>query len=75
MHFLLNLGRFKIHIKIHTKCRSYMFRSTTIIREPVLNLAEVIFILKHSVKLRRYTLFGDVAACHRVLCVVCCAEL
>ena len=42
-----------------------MFRSTTIIRELVLNLAKVIFMLKHSVKLRRYMLFGDVAACHR----------
>jgi len=31
-----------------------MFRSSTIIREPALNLAKVIFILKHSVKLRRY---------------------
>ena len=41
-----------------------MFRSTTIIRELVLNLANVIFMLKHSVKLRRYMLFGDVAACH-----------
>jgi hypothetical protein len=39
-----------------------MFRSTTIIRELVLNLAKVIFMLKHSVKLRRYILFGDVAA-------------
>ena len=28
-----------------------MFRSSTIIRELVLNLAEVIFMLKHSVKL------------------------
>ena len=39
-----------------------MFRSTTIIRELVLNLAKVTFILKYSVKLRRYMLFGDVAA-------------
>ena len=31
-----------------------MFRSSTIIRELVLSLAEVIFMLKHSVKLRRY---------------------
>ena len=31
-----------------------MFWSSTIIREPALNLAKVIFILKHSVKLRRY---------------------
>jgi hypothetical protein len=30
-----------------------MFRSTTIIRELVLNLAKVIFVLKHSVKLRQ----------------------
>ena len=50
-----------------------MFRSSTIIRELVLNLDKVIFMLKHSVKLRRYMLFGDVAACHRVACV-CCAQ-
>ena len=30
-----------------------MFRSTTIIKEHVLHLAKVIFMLKHSVKLRR----------------------
>ena len=41
-----------------------MFRSATIIKELVLNLAKVIVMLKHSVKLRRYMLFGDVAACH-----------
>jgi hypothetical protein len=40
-----------------------MFRSSTIIRELALNLAKVIFILKHSVKLRRYLLCGCVAAC------------
>jgi hypothetical protein len=59
----IKLGRFKIYTKIHTKYRPYMFRYTTIIRELVLNLAKVIFILKYSVKLRRYMLFGDVAAC------------
>ena len=48
-----------------------MFRSTTIIRELVLNLAKVIFMLKHSVKLLRYMLVRDVAACHRVACVLC----
>jgi hypothetical protein len=48
-----------------------MFRSTTIIRELVLNLVNVIYMLKHSVKLRRYMLFGDMAACHRVACVLC----
>ena len=31
-----------------------MFRSTTIIRKRVLNLAKVIFVLKHSVTLRHY---------------------
>ena len=42
-----------------------MFRSSTIIREIVLNLAKVIFMLKHSVKLRHYLLCGCVAAsCH-----------
>ena len=48
-----------------------MFQSTTIVRELVLNLAKVIFVLKHPVKLRRYMLFGDVAACHRAECVLC----
>jgi hypothetical protein len=41
-----------------------MFRSSIIIRELALNLAKVIFMLKHSVKLRRYLLCGCVAACH-----------
>jgi len=40
-----------------------MFRSSTIIKEPALNLAKVIFMLKHPVKLRRYIQCGCVAAC------------
>jgi hypothetical protein len=48
MHYLLNLENLKIYIKIHTKYRSYMFRSTTNIRELVLSLAKVI--LKRLVK-------------------------
>ena len=40
-----------------------MFRSSTITRELALNLAKVIFMLKLSVKLRRYLLCGCVAAC------------
>jgi hypothetical protein len=47
-----------------------MFRSTAIIRELVLNLAKVIFMLKHSVKLRRYMLCGDVVACLRAECIL-----
>jgi uncharacterized membrane protein len=46
----------------------------TIIRELVLSLAKVMFILKHSVKLRRYMLFGDVAACQRAECVLCAVQ-
>jgi hypothetical protein len=41
-----------------------MFRSSAIIRELALNLDKVIFMLKHSVKLRRYLLRGGMAACH-----------
>ena len=52
-----------------------MFRSTTIIREFVLNLAKVIFMLKHSVKLRCCMLFGDVAACHRAFMGPCIANV
>ena len=48
-----------------------MFRSSTIIRELALDLANVIFTLKHSVKLRCYLLCGCVAAIHGM--VVCCA--
>jgi hypothetical protein len=51
-----------------------MFRSSTVIRELVLSLAEVMFILKHWVKLRRYRLCGGVAACHRVECVWCAVQ-
>ena len=47
-----------------------MFRSSTIIRELALNLAKVIFMLKLSVKLRRYLLCGCVAACHGMACVL-----
>jgi len=41
-----------------------MFRSSRIIREPALNLAKVLFMLKNSVKLRCYLLCGCVAAYH-----------
>ena len=62
-----------------------MFRSSTIIRVLALNLAKVIFTLKHSVKLRLYLLCGCMAACQgmaiavvwqhvkewRVCCMLC----
>jgi hypothetical protein len=47
-----------------------MFRSLTIIRELALNLAKVIFMLKHSVELRLYLLCGRVVACHGMACVL-----
>ena len=47
-----------------------MFRSSVIIRELALNLAKVIFTLKHSVELRHYLLCGCVAACHGMACVL-----
>ena len=47
-----------------------MFWSSTIIRKLALNLAKVIFTLKHSVKLRHYLLCGCVAACHGMACVL-----
>ena len=43
-----------------------MFRSSTILREFVQNLAKVTLLLKHSVKLRRFVLCGDVAACREM---------
>jgi len=36
-----------------------MFHSSTIIRELALNLAKIIFMLKHSEKLRPYLLCGN----------------
>ena len=47
-----------------------MVRSSTIIKEPALNLAKVIFMLKHSVKLRRYLLCSCVAAFHGMGCAL-----
>ena len=47
-----------------------MFWSSTIIKELALNLAKVIFTLKHLVKLRNYLLCGCVAACHGMACVL-----
>jgi hypothetical protein len=53
----IKLGMFKIYIRIH-KYRSYMFRSSTIVRELVLSLAKLM--LEH---LCPYRLCGGVAAC------------
>ena len=47
-----------------------MFRSLTILRELVQSLAKVTLLFKHSVKLCRHILCGDVAACREVACVL-----
>ena len=56
-------------MKIHNY-RSYMLRSSTILRELVQSLAKVTLLLKHSVKSRRCILCGDVAACREMACVL-----
>ena len=48
-----------------------MFQSSAVLRELVQNLAKFIFLSKHSVKLRRRILCGDVAAaCREMACVL-----
>ena len=47
-----------------------MFRSSIILKELVQSLAKVIFQLKHSLKLRRCSLCGDVAACREMASVL-----
>ena len=47
-----------------------MFRSSTIISDLARNMAQVIFMLKHSVQLCRYLLCGCLAACHGMACVL-----
>ena len=39
-----------------------------------LSLVKVILILKHSVRLCRYLLFGGVAACPSMACMLCRAD-
>ena len=46
-----------------------MFRYSTILRDLVQSLAKAIFLLKHSVKLSRCILCGNVTACHGMACV------
>ena len=47
-----------------------MFRSSINLRELVQSLAKVTLLSKHSVKLRRCILCGDVAACREMVCVL-----
>jgi hypothetical protein len=47
-----------------------MFRFSTILRELVQSLAKIMFMLKYPLKLRRFLLHGDVAACREMACVL-----
>ena len=47
-----------------------MFRASTILRELAQSLAKVTLLLKHSLKLRRCILCGDVAACREMACAL-----
>ena len=69
MHFLLTWKSLNLRENTHIY-RSYMFRSSTILRDLVQSLAKVTLLLKHSVKLRRCILCGDVAACREKACVL-----
>ena len=60
---LLNLGKFKIYIKIHIYIAPTCFGLRPSSGSLAKSLSKVIFLLKHSVKLRRCILCGDVAAC------------
>ena len=52
-----------------------MFRSLTMIREIALNLAKVIFMLKHSAELRRYNIMRLCGSMSwNGVCVTYCAE-
>ena len=67
--FYSTLSSLTLHQNTH-KYRSYIFRSSTILRELVQSLAKVTILLKHSVKLRRCILCGDVEACRETAYVL-----
>ena len=68
MHFLLNLESLNLHENTHNYC-SYIFRSSTNLRELVQSPVKVICLSKHSVKLCRI-LYGYVAACRETACML-----
>jgi hypothetical protein len=68
MHFLLYFKNLNLYENTHNY-RSYIFRSSTILRELVQSLAKVTLLSKHSVKLRHCILCGDVATCLEMACV------
>ena len=71
---LLRLEKF--YLQENTRnYRSYMFRSSTILRKLVQSPAKIIFLLKYSVKLYRCILCGDVAACRETACVLFVVQL
>jgi hypothetical protein len=75
MHCLLILENSKIYIKTWIKIAPTCFGPRPSSESLQLSLAEVTLTLKQSVKLRRYILYGGVAACYVqvwCVCAVCC---
>jgi hypothetical protein len=62
-HFLLILENSKIYIQTYIKIAATCFGLRPSSGNLHLSMAKVIFMLKQSVKLRRYVLCGGVAAC------------
>ena len=67
--FIKTWKSLNLHENTHNH-RSYMFRSSTILRELVQSMAKVTFLLKHSVKLRHCIFCEDVAARREMACVL-----
>ena len=67
MHYLLTWKSFKIYINLRINIAPTSFGLRPIIRELALHLAEVTLMLKHSVKLHRYTLCGSMRPHHHII--------
>jgi hypothetical protein len=68
MHYLLILENSKIYIKFDPTCFGPRPSSGSL----HLGLVKVTLMLKQSVKLRRYVLYGGVVACY--VCVLCAVQ-
>ena len=67
IHYLLTWKSFNIFIKIRINIVPTCFGLRPIVRELLLHLAKITLMLKQSVKLHRYVLCGDVAACYHIM--------
>jgi len=70
MHCFKFKKHIKIYIKIHINIAPTYFGLRPSSGSLALDLAKVICMLKHLVKLRHYSLCGCVAACHEMVCML-----